>query len=60
MPFADELVFGSGIMDKDEIGLPVPGSIECLAGADGDHPHVDACCLLELRKDVGQQTAVLD
>ena len=53
-PGRDERAFGRRVMDQEDIGVAPPGKPDRLAGADGDHPHVER----QRRPDPRQQPVI--
>src|SRR5690606_38665735 len=55
----DELLLLARVVHEHHVGVASPPDGERLPGADGDHAHLDARLLLELREQVLEQPRVL-
>jgi hypothetical protein len=49
-----------GVVHQHQVRVAMRGGRQCLPGALGNHMHLDAGLLRELRQDVSQQPAVFD
>jgi hypothetical protein len=55
----DELLLGGLVMHEDDVGIAAARHVERLAGAQGDHAHLDAAGLLEGRQQVAEEAGLL-
>jgi hypothetical protein len=55
----NELVLSAPIMHQQGVRIATAADVQCLAGADGHHPHLYAGLLHEQREQVSEQTRLL-